>query len=221
MFRRVVELTPDNGRGYYNLGAALQLMGQFDDARAAYLKAIELNPTGDAYSNLGTLEYASGRYREAAEADEKAVALKPGYYLIWANLGDAYRWAPGLESRAKDAYEKSILLARRELQVNPRDAEVHLTLALCLAKTGNTAEAQKDLRRAIELNPKDTGSLFQAAIVANICGKKQEALDWIRRAVQGGYPVADITREPELANLRKDKEFQEALKGSKNTPTTK
>lgn len=90
MFQRVVGLSPDNARGYYNLGAALQQIDRTDEARAAYLKSIDLNPTGDAYSNLGTLEYALGRYHEAAEAYEKAVALKPGYYVLWANLGDAY-----------------------------------------------------------------------------------------------------------------------------------
>ncbi|MBZ5537083.1 MAG: tetratricopeptide repeat protein [Acidobacteriia bacterium] len=212
MFQRVVELSPDNARGYYNLGAALQLVDRMDEARSAYLKAIQLNPTGDAYSNLGTLEFALGRYREAAEAYEKAVALKPGYYLLWANLGDAYRWTQGMQPRAKDAYDKAIQLVTKDLQINAGDAEAYLTLALCLAKTGDLKEAQKNLQRAIDMNPNDPNNLFQAAEVDNLCGKKQEALIWIRRAVEGGYPVADIVRDPELANLRNEGAFREALK---------
>lgn len=117
-----------------------------------------------------------------------------------------------MQPRAKDSYIKAIQLATRDLQVNPGDAEAYLTRALCLAKTGDVKEAQKDLRRAMDLDPNDPNNLFQAAEVDNLCGKKQEALNWIRRAVEGGYPVADIARDPELANLRNEGAFQEALK---------
>jgi serine/threonine protein kinase/Flp pilus assembly protein TadD/TolB-like protein len=220
-YQQVVKLSPDNSRGYNNLGVALQQKGSLAQAREAYKKSIALLPNGDAYSNLGTLEYTQGQYKEAAEAYEKAVGLVPGRSTYWANLGDASRWAPSLRSKATPAYQQAILLAKDELRVNPKNAGVHVTLALCFAKTGNCLEAQKHVRQALDLNPNDPDNMFQAAIVANVCGKRQEALGWIRKAVQQDYPVSVILQEPELASLREDKEFQETLRGDKKSPTTK
>ena len=78
MFQRVVELTPDNVRGYNNLGGAHQQADQFDQAREAYQKSIRVKPNDGAYSNLGSLEFLLGHYREAADAFESAIELDPG-----------------------------------------------------------------------------------------------------------------------------------------------
>ena len=211
MYQEVLKLCPDNSRGYNNLGVALQQMSRFDEAAAAYKKSIELLPNGDAYSNLGTLDYMLGRYAEAAEADQKAVGLVPKKSTFWANLGDAYRWNPRLHSKALEAYQEAIRLSDDELRVNPKNAVVHVTLALCYAKIGRAMDAQKCIRQALDLNPNDTDTMYQAAVVANICGKRQEALEWIKRAVQHNYPISALMQEPDLANLQKEKAFQEVM----------
>jgi eukaryotic-like serine/threonine-protein kinase len=204
MFTRVTELAPDNARGYYNLGAAYHASAHFEEARAAYERSIALQPTSDAYSNLGTLEYTLGKYPEAAAAYEKAVAMTPDSSTLWANLGDAERRLPSQAAKSREAYQRAIALAGRELKVNPRDAWVHVTLALCLAKTGQCFEADRHIREAVSLDPKNADSLFQAAIVANVCGRRKEAIDWIHKALQAGYSRELIQKEPELANLIHD-----------------
>jgi tetratricopeptide (TPR) repeat protein/TolB-like protein len=217
MYQQVVKLSPDNSRGWSNLGVALQQTGRLEEAGTAYKKSVELLPNGDAYSNLGTLEYMLGRYGDAANAYEEAVKLVPKKSVYWANLGDAYRWAPGLHSKATAAYQRAILLAQDELEINPNSTVAHMTVALCRAKIGNCVEAQKHIRQALDQNPNDTDNMFQAAVVANICGRRQEALDWTKKATQLGYSKAAFMEEPELSNLRKDKAFQEAL-GEKSGP---
>jgi serine/threonine-protein kinase len=220
MFHKVIQLNPDNARGYYNLGVALQLMNRPEEARAAYQKSIALRPTADACSNLGTLEFSLGRYKEAADSYEKAVALSPQKSTYWANLGDAYRWAPGLSKKAQFAYERAIQLAQSEIRVNPQDAFVHVTLALCFAKLGEIGEAQKHIRRAMALDPKNIETIYQAAVVAVLSGKPNEALEWIRKAVEGGYSAAVIGRDPEFTTLRKVKAFQEVLTVPKTATST-
>lgn len=61
-FQRAVELDPDNASALNNLAIALEQQGDFDGARAAYEKALELKP-GDLYIQQN--------YDLFREADEK------------------------------------------------------------------------------------------------------------------------------------------------------
>jgi Tfp pilus assembly protein PilF len=211
MFRRVTEITPDNVRGFYSLGAVYHEMGDLARAETAYKESIALKPNSAALSNLGTLYYDRARYRESAETFEKAVALAPSDSVLWTNLGDAYRWAPGLRARAATAYRKSIDLARAELAINPKDAAACVTLALDFAKTGNAAEAKLQIERAIAIDPKDVNTFYEAAIVASAGGDSAAAIDWVRRAAEAGYSRDRIEREPEFSGLKNHPDFQKAL----------
>jgi tetratricopeptide (TPR) repeat protein/tRNA A-37 threonylcarbamoyl transferase component Bud32 len=213
MFREAVRLRPDSVRVYNNLGAALFKTDRFAEARQAYQSSIRISPSDGAYTNLGNLEYYVGNYRAAAAAFEEATKLTPGKYLYWANLGDAYRWTPELASRATEAYEKASDLAVRELSLNPDNAAAHATLAICDAKLGKADSAGRHIQRALELEPTNPDHLFYAAIVAEVAGKSGEAIDWIRKAVVAGLGTAQVEREPEFKNLRKDPRFGHALRG--------
>ncbi len=203
MFRRVVELTPDSVRGWNSLGAAYQQADRFDAALAAYRRSAQVRPNDGAYSNLGTLQYFLGQYRESAESFEQATKLTPGKSLYWSNLGDAYRWAPGMRPKAADAYQKAIVLARQDLATDPQDAEARITLGLCLAKAGKPVEGLGEIRKALEIEPGNPDYLVGAAVVANLLGKTEDAIGWLRQAVDKGMGVRQIEREPEFENLRK------------------
>jgi tetratricopeptide (TPR) repeat protein len=223
LFRKVTEIAPDSARGYSNLGAALHRMDRYEDAVAAYRKSIAISPTSAAYSNAGTTEFYLGRYEAAAADFEKAVALSPESYRSWANLADAYHWAGRREDRAREAYENAIRLARGRLQVNPRDAAARALLAVCLVRTGALAEARSQIEEALRAADREPSVLYQAALVAHAAGDRAEALAKIRGAVEAGYGVLQIAREPEFADLRGDEKFREVLRlgPSKAKPSVK
>jgi serine/threonine-protein kinase len=208
-------LKPDSVRLYNNLGAVLFKTDRFAEARQAYQSSIGIKPSDGAYTNLGNLEYYVGNYRAAAAAFEEATKLTPGKYLYWANLGDAYRWAPELASRAAAAYEKATGLAERELALNPDNAAAHATLAICDAKLGRKDPARHHIRRALEIEPSNPDHLLYAAIIADIAGESDQAIGWIRKAVAAGLGAAQIEREPELRNLRDLPAFGDALASAK------
>ena len=216
MFRQAVTRRPDSVRVYNNLGAALFKIDRFAEARQAYQDSIRISPSDGAYTNLGNLEFYVGNYRAAAAAFEEAAKLTPKKYLNWANLADAYRWTPELASCAAGAYEKAAHLAEGELSVNPDDAAAHATLAICDAKLGRMDPARHHIRRALEIEPTNPDHLLYAAIVAEIAGKKDESIDWIRKAVKAGLGAAQIEREPELKNLRSFPGFDEVVASAKH-----
>ncbi|HTO77924.1 MAG TPA: protein kinase [Thermoanaerobaculia bacterium] len=216
MFRRVVAKTPDNVRAWNNLGAACEQADRFDDALEAFQKSAAIAPSDGAYSNLGTLQFFLGRYADSAGSFEKATALTPGKSLYWANLGDAYRWAPGDRPKAAGAYAKAIALARQELEVDPRDARALCTLGLALAKTGKAAEGLAAIRKALEIEPGNPDSFYDAAVVSNLLGKTDDAVGWIQQAVEAGLGLGTIEREPEFATLRKTPAYKTRITAKKD-----
>src|SRR6185436_19157609 len=107
---------------------------------------------------------------EAATAYERATELAPTNYLYWTNLGDAYRWMPGAEQRARTAFERAITLATDELKLNPREATVNSRVAMCYAKIGRHAEAKRHIDTALSIDGANAGFLYKAAVIANLRG---------------------------------------------------
>ncbi len=56
--KKAIELEPDNAQLHFALGTAYEHLKEMDNAKAAYEKAVEVNPEHyDSYSNLGALSY--------------------------------------------------------------------------------------------------------------------------------------------------------------------
>ena len=206
MFERVRSLAPDNLRGLNNLGAAYEMQGRYRDAINVFAHSVELHPNPDGYSNLGTCRYFIHDFRGAAESYERAVALSPENFVLWANLGDACRWSKGLETRSAEAYEKSIALARRELNLNPRNGEARSVLAVSLAKTGRFEDAEHEMANARTVDPQNVIIAYQSAVVAAVRRDEKTARDRLALAVQRGYNRDEALLEPEFAAVGMTKE---------------
>jgi serine/threonine-protein kinase len=218
-FQKVVQLVPDNQRGYNNLGGMYQKMGRYEEAVRVFAASIQRAPTAQAYSNLGTCYYFTGRPAEAAQAFEKAVALRPHYFLYRRNLGDAYRWIPGQEVRAQAAFREAVKACDDALRVNPSESSAHSSRAVALAKLGDRAGARKSILRALEIDGRNSSRAYDAAVVANTAGAEDDAIARLEQAIRLGYSSADILRDPEFANLRKNGRLQTIIAGAGSIPT--
>lgn len=209
MFRRAASLAPDSYRAWSNLGGVLTLGCDIPAGLEAYGRALRLKPDNPiAASNLGVTQLWMGRFAEALASLELAARYAPNDYQVRANLGDAYRALRRKDSKAIEAYEKSIALAREQLLLNPNDATAHSRLATGLAKTRRPTEAAPEMERALRLDPKDPNILLDAAVVAVLAERKHEALGWLLKAVERGYCRDIIVRQWEFERLSHDPAFQ-------------
>jgi serine/threonine-protein kinase len=206
-FRRATELTPDNARAYANLGGLYIAMKRYDDAARTLEKSVAIMPTAQALSNLGTLYFERGRYADAARMMEQASKSSQGDSRLWSNLAAAYYWAPGERARAGAAYERALALAKQESQVNPRNAALLLRMADCDSMLGRGEEARRLIERALALAPKDVESMFKAGVVYEQLGDRARALDWIGKALAGGYARDAVERSLSLTALRADPRY--------------
>jgi tetratricopeptide (TPR) repeat protein len=208
-FRRSIELAPDGYAGYGNLGAALYMQGELAEAASQFQKALQIQPDASLYANLGTIHFAQGLYQQSAEAFEKALE-KPGgsnHYMVWGNLGDAYRWIPDRKESSRSAYLRAIQLLKEQLRSSPSDPTLHSRLALYLAKRGDLSQAYTELGRLEKLPDKDASSWFRTAVAYEIGARRVEALAALDRALRAGLPVDEIKRDPELLGLRADARY--------------
>jgi serine/threonine protein kinase/tetratricopeptide (TPR) repeat protein len=213
-FQKVVSLVPDNVRARNNLGGSYQALGRYQEAISLYEQMLKRSPTDQGYSNLGTCYYYVGRYSDAAAAYSKATAMSPSSYRYMANLGDAYRWIPGAEQKSASAYDAAISLARKQIELNDRNADARSRLAECLAKTGKTGEAQAEIAAALRIDANDLNSIYRAAIVSLLAGDEKRSAAWLRAAVIHGCNPAQITSDPEFAILRQKEGFRAATTGT-------
>ena len=209
-FAEVTSLVPDCYLGYRNLGVAYHMQARFPEASAEFQKALQIKPTAMTYSNLGTSLFFQGLYQQSVVAMEKAVQMGANNAQNWINLGDAYRWTPGNEDKAKDAYRTAMVAIRTDLSAKPNDADLRSRLALCMAKIGEKKEALAEAA-AVEALDRTASVLSRLVSVYEICGQRKQALDTMAAALNAGYSMEEFGRDPELLELRKDPGFHKLV----------
>jgi tetratricopeptide (TPR) repeat protein len=88
-YQQAVNAKPDDPGYYNNLGNVLARAGKIDDARAAYTKSAELDPTkaATAWRNFGISLYNANRLGDAVEPLQKSAELDPKSAQTWYLLG--------------------------------------------------------------------------------------------------------------------------------------
>jgi tetratricopeptide (TPR) repeat protein len=122
-YQQAVLAKPDEPGYYNNLGNVLARAGKIDEARAAYTKSAELDPTkaATAWRNFGISLYNANRGADAIEPLQKSAELDPKSAQTWYLLGacliykmtvkkvgdkDVPEFAPG----TIEAYQKAVEL---------------------------------------------------------------------------------------------------------------
>ena len=212
-FRRAIALAPDAVAGHRNLSAVLQARGDDAGAAAELQRAIEIAPDPTLYTNLGTLLFYQGRYAEANAAYERAVTAAgeregtaTNNPLLWANLGDSYRFLPGHEDDARLAFRRAALLVQKRLAGSASDETERSRLALYLAKTGDGKAARKEIA-LVSAGAIDLASRYRLVLAHEALGDRPAALAALADALDAGLSIAEVEREPELALLRADPSY--------------
>jgi tetratricopeptide (TPR) repeat protein len=202
-----VALAPGNSWPYILIGAIYFDEDRLDEAWAMWEKAAELDPSSEAYSNLGTSYFAEARYADAARMYETALEIDDTGYVTWGNLAAAYGVVPGKEERARMCYERALELAEDRQVLEPNDATLLVSAATYSAELGDVEKAGVYLSSTIALEPEDEMVMFHIGLTYEVLGKRDEALDWIGRAVDEGFSREQIESTPSLRELCADERY--------------
>jgi tetratricopeptide (TPR) repeat protein len=219
-YREMVRHSPDSYKGYSNLGGLLVLDGAYGSAIDTLKRSLALRPTKTAFDNLGTAYFNSGRIQEAVDAYNQAFQFGFAEYDSWMNLGDAYYFLRGRRDQAAEAYTQAIRLGReraasRALQGRAFDVMVLANLSTVFPKIDQPDSASVYLGQALATDSSNTMVQYCAALTCWQLSQHDQAIRWLNKAVQGGYPAAWLRDSPVFREWQTQPGFRAILERSK------
>ncbi|OGG55343.1 MAG: hypothetical protein A3F84_21690 [Candidatus Handelsmanbacteria bacterium RIFCSPLOWO2_12_FULL_64_10] len=154
------------------------------------LKRISALSSGDAVANAeaGLMYRSLGRPEEALKAFEEALKADPGLHQAHAELGTLY-----YERRDYDRAEQAYKIA---LRLNPYDARTLNNLAWMYAEQGvHLDEALKLSLLSLRLDSDQPAYIDTLAEIYYRKGDREQAIDWIRRAISIAPDVEHYRRQ--------------------------
>jgi tetratricopeptide (TPR) repeat protein len=198
---------------YATLGLSYYFRQQFEEARQACEKAIELDPENFLpYWLLGRIRCSISEYEEAIQLFLRVLKLKPDFYATFADLKLCYK-ALGDEARALEAMNGLLSFMPSYLVQHPDDGRAHMVFAVELAAAGRTDEARREGDRAVELSPGDPLMMYNAACLYAQLSELHKSISTLREAIESGnHNYEWMKRDSDLDPIRDDPEYIELMK---------
>jgi tetratricopeptide (TPR) repeat protein len=165
IFERVLHDDPNYSPAAFYLGLAFSACFDYPKARAAYERAIAVDPGYlEAHANLAGMLLDIGDTDSSIRHLNLVLERQPDHALALGMLAQAYR--------AKEMYAESIAAARKAIALNPRTAEPHLFLADCLRLTNDVAGAPPEYLQYLKLSDFDShlGGKLNYWVVGSLIG---------------------------------------------------
>jgi tetratricopeptide (TPR) repeat protein len=151
------QANPDSAEAQFELGNAYVQSGQWDQAQAAFQRAIELDPNlQGAYANLGVVYYQLEKLDLAASQYQKALELNPNDGDVAYNLGALYLQQALLNSTPPnpDLLQQAIAQLKHAQELDPTLAEPYFSLGVAYNALNQKEEAIQAFETFLE---RDTG----------------------------------------------------------------
>jgi tetratricopeptide (TPR) repeat protein len=190
-----------------NLGWAYFGKGEYEKAQEAFQKALAINPdsTMEMY-RLGHAQRMAENYPAALATYQKILTVDPNaypaHYLIGIMLMDE-------QKQSTLHLQRYLAEVEEQIHANPENGGYYIQAGLGYGRLGDYAKAEEMALKAIALNPKDR---FGYARVLSVMGRKDQALEQLELAIQGGWTnYIWMKVHIDLENLYKEPRFQELL----------
>jgi len=154
-FQEVIAVIPTCDACYLNIGTVQMNAKKYDEAAAAFNKAIELKPSAEAYENLANVYNAQKKFAEAEAAGKKAMELSAGPAGATggggASASSLYNQAVILwnQNKAQEAADK----LEQAVKTDATFPEAHYLLGKAYINLGKLPESAKELQEYLRLAP--------------------------------------------------------------------
>lgn len=216
--RKALANRPDVASLHDELATNLAILEQYQDAEAAFLRAIELAPTSETICAYGELLAKTNRHTEAINLWQKALIDDSDNRAIYNYLGLAYqetgqldlalaahremlRLSPGNAVaynnigsllQTQDRFQEAMQNYHHALLANPRFDLAHLNAGSCLMHLGWYDAAMTIFKDTIKLNPALLPAYINLAAMQNKLGLLDEALDTCEQILKINPNLAEI-----------------------------
>jgi TolB-like protein/DNA-binding SARP family transcriptional activator/Tfp pilus assembly protein PilF len=205
-FREALRLEPGSSKAHQWYANFLTGTGRFREAEREMRAATELEPLSlIANAALCWVWYYEGRFDDAARQCSGTLELDSTFMLAHLWRGGAHAGAGRWDSAAADAGHAVRSTLRGTLALG--------SLAYALGGGGDRAGARvilDELRGRARERYQPAYEIAKAALGA---GRKEEALDWLERALADrAHSMVFLKVDPQLAPLRREERFRELVR---------
>jgi tetratricopeptide (TPR) repeat protein len=184
LFRRAVDVTPENYVARFNLAHDLRETGDLAGAIRELERAVRMEPdSGVAHDELGQLLGKQGRLDEALAQLRQAEVFLPDNAALHYRIGVLLATA-GHPEQAVDELSQAARL-------DPGNADIRRNLGVSLAASDHLPEAVAEFRQAVSLKPDDATVRFNLGLALLNLGQKSEAIGQLQEAVKLDPNLAD------------------------------
>jgi serine/threonine protein kinase/tetratricopeptide (TPR) repeat protein len=219
---KIIELKPSDLWAYKALFGIYNKRtdkSSMQKAQEIFNKSKLYGADAEIYANMGTNLYFQKRYRESRDLYAKAIELDgngPRVYMVWGNLADSCRFIKGYDTEALNAYQTAVKIVKEKMIKSQEDASMHASLALYLSKLGDDDQAVLEINNALKLDPNRADVLQNSVVVFELTGKRDQALHSLGEYLKRQGAIGELTRDPFLAKLHQDPQFQKLVKPGSN-----
>jgi tetratricopeptide (TPR) repeat protein len=188
-YQSALSQKPNSAVLYNKLGINELLSARYQQAQKDLERATKLDRGyADAFNNLGVLEYLRRRYGRAIKQYQRAIAFDPDDASYYGNLGMAYF--------AKKEWERSIEAYSRAVSLDP-------------GFFGRSSDGGVAGRIS---SPADRAHF--SYVLAKLYAKNgltERSLEYLRRAIEEGYKIDEVYKDPDFTALRQNPRFLELM----------
>lgn len=190
-YKAALKKKPANVAVLYNkIGISQLQLQRISDAKKNFEHAIKADRDyAEAYNNLGVVYYWQKKYSKAEKQYKRALILREDSASFHSNLGTSYF--------ARKVFDAAMVEYVRAMELDP--------LIFERRSQGGVAARMS--------SPDDRAhySFMLARMYAKV-GDLDHALNYLKKAMEDGYKeIADVYKQDEFAQLRKDPRFTELM----------
>ena len=216
--QKAVSLRPDLPEVQISQAWLLHAAGRHEEAVGLARKAIERKRDSEgAYYLLCRALFSAGRYQEVAEIADDALQASGEDYNVYVPIVNALG-AMGKDEAVRNVLQRRTAALENHLKQVPEDARARILLGGDYAQMNRVEDALRETNLALTLRANEATILYNAACVYSQLKKKEQALETIRKAWEGGFRDAEwARRDPDLHLLHGDPEFERLYPASDAT----
>ena len=176
---------PQDPRSYFNLAGYYFDRGEYDRTVGLLNRYLYRRPDDIvAYSKLRQSYFLEGQYEDAARVCRKMIALNPTNPNRYTEASELF-----VHLNAPDS---AIAILQEGLIAVPNSFVLHQELGALFARSGNTADAERQYLLALSSNPKSAPAHFGIGMLYGLRGEDLQSISHLEEGMRYAKPPSEI-----------------------------